>query len=124
MSTDEQDSPEPFEPVVTLVEAPPSATTLSTPPPTPFVAATAEDSDTDFQSAYSASPRDSYGSFEQERGSSSSPEQSSTSDKLSEEILHKTRRERVSSTATATVNRRRAGADNASVLHSTAPKHI
>lgn len=124
MSTDEQDSPEPFEPVVTLIEVPPSVTTLSTPPPTPFVTATAEDSDTDFQSAYSASPRDSYGSFEQERGNSSSPEQSSTSDKLSEEILHKSRRERVSSTATATVNRRRAGAENASVLHSTAPKHI
>lgn len=57
----EKSAPEPV-PVI------PSAATSPVPPtpalPSATTTGTADDSDTDFQSAYSASPRDSYGSFE------------------------------------------------------------
>ncbi|KAK0456595.1 DENN domain-containing protein [Armillaria borealis] len=46
----------------------PSQATPTTPGLTPVVAGATDDSDTDFQSAYSASPRGSYGSLESTRG--------------------------------------------------------
>ena len=66
-----------------------------------------DDSDTDFQSAYSASPRDSYGSFDGEQGNfeivndTLALSQENVEDRLS--AAPKTRRERVESTATAII---------------------
>jgi len=56
-------------------------------------AATTDDSDTDFQSAYSTSPRGSYGSFEAGQGQDE--------DDAGKQSISKIARERVSSTATA-----------------------
>jgi EEF1A N-terminal glycine/lysine methyltransferase len=44
----------------------PSAMTPTTPALTPAMTGTTDDSDTDFQSAYSASPRESYGEFDED----------------------------------------------------------
>lgn len=69
----------------------------------------ADDSDTDFQSAYSASPRDSYGSFDSEQGNydivkdTLALSQENVEDRLS--AAPKTRRERVESTSTAIIIR-------------------
>ena len=46
--------------------ASPAALTPSTPALTPALTGTTDDSDTDFQSAYSASPRESYGDFDED----------------------------------------------------------
>lgn len=67
-----------------------------------------DDSDTDFQSAYSASPRDSYGSFDSEHGNFDIVKdtlalQEDVEDRLS--AAPKTRRERVESTSTAIIIR-------------------
>ena len=68
-----------------------------------------DDSDTDFQSAYSASPRDSYGSFDGEQGNfdivndTLALSQENVEDRLS--AAPKTRRERVESTSTAIIIR-------------------
>ena len=71
-----------------------------------------DDSDTDFQSAYSASPRESYGSFDGEQGNLDIVNdtlvlqirsQEDVEDRLS--APPKTRRERVSSTSTAIIIR-------------------
>ena len=72
-----------------------------------------DDSDTDFQSAYSASPRDSYGSFDSSEGFIGAQNETTiildnTTDENIEDRLSappKTRRERVSSTSTAIVTR-------------------
>ena len=72
-----------------------------------------DDSDTDFQSAYSTSPRGSYGSFDSSEGLIGGKNDSTivlenTTDENIEDRLSappKTRRERVSSTSTATVPR-------------------
>ena len=75
---------------------------------------TTDDSDTDFQSAYSTSPRASYGSFEAERYIAGDDDGSTVSEKNDQDSLHagslhtgqdfsKTRRERVESTATAII---------------------
>lgn len=73
-----------------------------------------DDSDTDFQSAYSASPRDSYGSFDSNEGFIGAQDETTivllddTADENIEDRLSappKTRRERVSSTSTAIVSR-------------------
>jgi nicotinamide N-methyltransferase len=61
---------------------------------------TADDSDTDFQSAYSTSPRGSYGSFE----GGQEPDDLVDSSK---QTVSKSTRERVSSTATAIDSRGR-----------------
>lgn len=72
----------------------------------------ADDSDTDFQSAYSASPRESYGSFDNEQGNLDLVNDSLTLQTESQENVEdrlsappKTRRERVSSTLTAIIIR-------------------
>ena len=68
-----------------------------------------DDSDTDFQSAYSASPRESYGSFDGEQGNfdivndTLTLSRENVEDRLS--AAPKTRRERVSSTSTAIIIR-------------------
>ncbi|KAK0465029.1 DENN domain-containing protein [Desarmillaria tabescens] len=72
-SRDEQSTPEPV-PIrkissgASLSATRPSQATPTTPGLTPVVAGATDDSDTDFQSAYSASPRGSYGSFESTHG--------------------------------------------------------
>jgi len=78
----------------------------------PVAAALTEDSDTDFQSAYSASPRGSYASSESGKAIleklDNPPLLSQTVPENHEDRFSappKTRRERVSSTATATVKR-------------------
>ncbi|CAA7265804.1 unnamed protein product [Cyclocybe aegerita] len=85
---------------VTAVQSEKSASQSSTSAVPPGLT---DDSDTDFQSAYSASPRASYGSFESGQGKAGDdavalPGKESVEDRLS--ALPKTRRERVSSTAT------------------------
>lgn len=69
-----------------------------------------DDSDNDFQSAYSASPRDSYGEFDSEQGNfdianndTLALSQENVEDRLS--AAPKTRRERVESTSTAIIIR-------------------
>ena len=69
-----------------------------------------DDSDNDFQSAYSASPRDSYGDFDSEQGNFDNVNnetlvlsQENVEDRLS--AAPKTRRERVESTSTAIIIR-------------------
>ena len=75
----------------------------------PALVGLTDDSDTDFQSAYSASPRDSYGSFDGEQGNfdivndTLALSQENVEDRLS--AAPKTRRERVSSTSTAIIIR-------------------
>jgi nicotinamide N-methyltransferase len=71
-----------------------------------------EDSDTDFQSAYSASPRESYGSFESGKTKLENDDDAALLSQFVPEnheerfsAIPKTRRERVSSTATATTKR-------------------
>ena len=77
--------------------------------PTPV--ALAEDSDTDFQSAYSASPRESYGSFDGEQGNLDIMNDTLTLQIKSQDVEDrlsappKTRRERVLSTSTAIIIR-------------------
>ncbi|KAK0208211.1 DENN domain-containing protein [Desarmillaria ectypa] len=72
-SRDEQRTPEPV-PIrkissgASLSATRPSQATPTTLGLTPVVAVATDDSDTDFQSAYSASPRGSYGSFESTHG--------------------------------------------------------
>jgi hypothetical protein len=109
ISQDEQSVPEP-------VPSPPTSKTIvqenlpSIPTPTPVMLA--DDSDTDFQSAYSASPRESYGSFDSKQGNLDImndtlalqiKSQENVEDRLS--APPKTRRERVSSTSTAIIIR-------------------
>lgn len=73
-----------------------------------------DDSDTDFQSAYSASPRDSYGSFDNSEGFSGAQDETTivlldntTNEDIEDRLSAppKTRRERVSSISTAIVTR-------------------
>ncbi len=72
-SRNEQSTPEPV-PIrkissgASLSATRPSQATPTTPGLTPVIAGATDDSDTDFQSAYSASPRGSYGSLESTRG--------------------------------------------------------
>lgn len=69
------------------------------------------DSDTDFQSAYSASPRESYASFENGKKTDSDDDADLVLKSVPENhedrfsAVPKTRRERVSSTATAILKR-------------------
>ena len=72
---------------------------LVTPPAT---AGTTDDSDTDFQSAYSTSPRRSHGSFEADQ------EQDEEFGEFGKQSASKIKRERVSSAATAIHSRERA----------------
>jgi hypothetical protein len=69
---------------------------------TPRTTGTADDSDTDFQSAYSTSPRGSYGSFE----GGQEPDEDGFGDS-GKQSVSKSTRERVSSTATAIDSRGR-----------------
>ncbi|KAF8807403.1 DENN domain-containing protein [Phlegmacium glaucopus] len=109
ISQDEQSVPEP-------IPSPPSSKTdvqenlpsVAIPAPVGLT----EDSDTDFQSAYSASPRESNGSFDSEPGNLDLlndtlalqiKSQENVEDRLS--AAPKTRRERVSSTSTAIIIR-------------------
>ena len=105
VSKDEQRESEP-------VPSPPTSKTdtqenpsVARPPPVGLT----DDSDTDFQSAYSASPRDSYGSFDNEQGNldivndTLALSEENVEDRLS--AAPKTRRERVSSTSTAIIIR-------------------
>lgn len=67
---------------------------------------TAEDSDTDFQSAYSASPRGSYASFESRQGLAEADGDDTIVNSIEDKqvlpaTLTKIHRERISSTATA-----------------------
>jgi hypothetical protein len=73
-----------------------------------------DDSDTDFQSAYSASPRGSYGSFDSSEGFTGAQNETAivlldntTNENIEDRLSAppKTRRERVSSTSTAIVTR-------------------
>ncbi|KAJ3515404.1 hypothetical protein NLJ89_g1778 [Agrocybe chaxingu] len=95
---DDQSTPE-----LAVTAAVQSEKSASQPPTSAVPPGLTDDSDTDFQSAYSASPRASYGSFESGQGKAgddavTSPGKESVEDRLS--ALPKTRRERVSSTAT------------------------
>ncbi|KAF8168101.1 AEX-3 domain-containing protein [Crassisporium funariophilum] len=103
---DEQSTPEPV-PALPQVKA-----ESQDPLPTNTAAPVGltDDSDTDFQSAYSASPRGSYGSFDSEGNAevenalmAPTKSQENVEDRLS--APPKTRRERVSSTSTATITR-------------------
>jgi len=84
-------------------DAPTTAPT--TPALTPAITTTTDESDTEFQSAYSASPRDSYGSFESKKASHLDSDDSGTSTDV--EKIHVTEftdlpvRTRLSSVATA-----------------------
>ncbi|RDB28884.1 hypothetical protein Hypma_015524 [Hypsizygus marmoreus] len=109
-SRDEQSTPEP--PVTPSVptDGYPNATRPAPVPPspmlTPAATVTADDSDTDFQSAYSTSPRGSYGSFEKGQGADDGEGRSDTDlpdefGKHSAPSFARAHRERVSSTATA-----------------------
>lgn len=85
-------------------EAP--TTTPTTPALTPGLSSTTDDSDTDFQSAYSTSPRDSYGSFDSSRAAQNESDDSGnatdrTGEKHVTEFTKLPTRERLSSTATA-----------------------
>ncbi|KAF9241378.1 DENN domain-containing protein [Melanogaster broomeanus] len=91
-------------------QAPTTAPT--TPALTPALTGTTDDSDTDFQSAYSASPRDSYGSFEEKVAQHDSDGSGVSTDRERRvEKRHVTEytkmptpaRERLSSTATAII---------------------
>jgi len=89
----------------------PSELTPTTPSLTPGISATTDDEETDFQSAYSASPRDSYGSFDgrdpvdaeegEGRVSPVAVEKNDVGRRSAAHNLPKLRRQRVSSTATA-----------------------
>jgi nicotinamide N-methyltransferase len=89
---------------------PPSEMAPTTPSLTPGVSTTTDDEETDFQSAYSASPRESYGEFDEKNGNYEEPEDETVSlekdhksnfGQHSVSALSKLQRERVSSTATA-----------------------
>ncbi|KAI6047633.1 DENN domain-containing protein [Pisolithus marmoratus] len=85
-------------------EAP--TTTPTTPALTPALSSTTDDSDTDFQSAYSTSPRDSYGSFDSNQAvHNESDDSGNATDRTGErhvtEFTKLPMRERLSSTATA-----------------------
>ena len=108
-SQDEQSVPEPIpSPPVSKTDVQGRLPSVARPTPVGLT----DDSDTDFQSAYSASPRESYGSFDGEKGNPDI-----VNDTLALQItLHenvedrlsappKTRRERVSSTSTAIIIR-------------------
>ncbi|KAG2072634.1 hypothetical protein BDR04DRAFT_1230371 [Suillus decipiens] len=95
--------------------SPSEIATLSTPAPTPAISSITDDSDTDFQSAYSASPRDSYASFDGRRtplyhdsdDSIDFNDQSRDYEKqVASQLTNTPVRERVSSTATAIVQTR------------------
>lgn len=88
------------------------------PSASPTIVGLTDDSDTDFQSAYSASPKESYGSFDSEQGNLDIANdtlalqiksQGNVEDRLS--AAPKTRRERVSSTSTAIIIRESADPD-------------
>lgn len=111
-SRDEQSTPEPkiiskASTTALTVQTSPSEMTPTTPSLTPGAA---DDSDTDFQSAYSASPRGSYGSFENPDEEPNFPVQGlAKSASIEDEFgvqpiptFTKTWRERVSSSSTAT----------------------
>ncbi|KAL4069616.1 hypothetical protein V8B97DRAFT_597959 [Scleroderma yunnanense] len=82
-------------------------TTPTTPALTPAMSSTTDDSDTEFQSAYSTSPRDSYGSFESSKHATynDSDDSGNATDRTGErhitEFTKLPTRERLSSTATA-----------------------
>lgn len=81
-------------------------TTPTTPALTPGLSSTTDDSDTDFQSAYSTSPRDSYGSFDSNPAAHNESDDSGnatdrTGEKHVTEFTKLPMRERLSSTATA-----------------------
>jgi len=82
-------------------------TTPTTPALTPALSSTTDDSDTEFQSAYSTSPRGSYGSFESSKLATynDSDDSGSATDRTGEkhitEFTKLPTRERISSTATA-----------------------
>ncbi|KAG6336570.1 hypothetical protein ID866_2508 [Astraeus odoratus] len=84
-----------------------SAATPTTPALTPALTSTTDDSDTEFQSAYSTSPRDSYGSFESKKQVvyNDSDDSGNATDRTGEEhVTEFTKlptRERLSSTVTA-----------------------
>lgn len=85
----------------------PAAPTTTTPALTPTMTITTDESDTDFQSACSASPRDSYGSFENKKALQLDSDDSGTSTDQDYKKRHVTEftdlpmRARLSSTATA-----------------------
>ena len=87
----------------------PSEVSATTPSLTPAVSATTDDEETDFQSAYSASPRESYGSFENGNGGKYDEDDTGSLEKEDKDgferhsvhTFAKLQRERVSSTATA-----------------------
>ncbi|KAF8922558.1 AEX-3 domain-containing protein [Mucidula mucida] len=90
VSRDEQSTPEPVAvrkiasgaSLSAMRPVPTPQQTPSTPGLTPVTASATDDSDTDFQSAYSASPRGSYGSFDSNHG----PQIRDASDQ--EKVLH------------------------------------
>jgi len=109
VSQDEQSVPEPIpSPPVSKTDVQENLPAVAIPTPIGLT----EDSDTDFQSAYSASPRESNGSFDSEKGNLDLANdtlalqiksQENVEDRLS--APPKTRRERVSSTSTAIIIR-------------------
>ncbi|KIK93749.1 hypothetical protein PAXRUDRAFT_786486 [Paxillus rubicundulus Ve08.2h10] len=85
-----------------------STTTPTTPALTPTTTVATDDSDTEFQSAYSTSPRDSYGSFENNKKAAryDSGDSETSTDQEKGHVTEYTKmpipkRERLSSTATA-----------------------
>jgi EEF1A N-terminal glycine/lysine methyltransferase len=89
----------PVEPSLKTVTSSSSARTKKALAAPPVTAGTTDDSDTDFQSAYSTSPRRSYGSFEADQ------EPDEHLGGFGKQPVSKVTRERVSSTATATHSR-------------------
>ncbi|KAJ8702592.1 hypothetical protein PTI98_001296 [Pleurotus ostreatus] len=89
----------------------PSQLTPTTPALTPVTASVTDDSDTDFQSAYSTSPRESYGDFDVAQNAADADLDDRVPAPLKLDYHHpdnlpvfaKNRRERLSSTSTATV---------------------
>lgn len=81
----------------------PSAATPITPTLTTGASTTTDDEDTDFQSAYSASPRGSYGSFENfsTKNPDTSDSEAGTPTKSHLDDFARRSRDRASSTATA-----------------------
>ncbi|KAF5370227.1 hypothetical protein D9615_010081 [Tricholomella constricta] len=110
---DEQSTPEPQQDITitqspSSFRSPPVSATVPALTPASTTSAT-DDSDTDFQSAYSTSPRESYGSFENGQGQDEDDTRHITLEDSLAELNQKSAtsfprsyRERVSSTATAT----------------------